>query len=163
MVPITIKPIDNSYSKCAIDLILKIQKEEFNTSITIEDQPDLFEIENYYLKKGGNFWGAFVNDELVGTIALAKFENNSGAVRKMFVKEQFRGKELGIAQCLLNELISYSILNDITNLYLGTITVFKAAQRFYERNNFTRIDKKELPSLFPLMNADNVFYHLNIQ
>lgn len=163
MKPLKIKSIDNSYSTQAINLIIEIQQKEFRTSITINDQPDLFEIEDYYMQKGGNFWGAFIENELVGTIALANFGNSNGAVRKMFVKESFRGKELGIAQELLNELISFSSAHNITDLYLGTIDVFKAAQPFYERNNFTIINKEELPVSFPLMNADNLFYHLNIK
>lgn len=163
MKPIKIKPIDNSYSIQAINLIVDIQQKEFNTSITINDQPDLFEIESYYVQKGGNFWGAFIANELVGTIALANFGTNNGAVRKMFVKESFRGKELGIAQELLNKLISFASTHNIANLYLGTIDVFKAAQRFYERNNFTLITKEELPLSFPLMHADNLFYYLKIK
>lgn len=157
-----IQPLDNSYSEQAIDLILNIQQKEFNIPITVNDQPDLMEIESFYHQKGGNFWGAFINDELVGTIALVKFDERAGAIRKMFVKEKFRGKELNIAQILLEILISFCRKNGIDDLYLGTITVLKAAQRFYERNHFTKIEKEKLPTLFPLMSADDIFYHLNI-
>lgn len=82
-----IQPIGNSYSEQAIDLILTIQQKEFNVPLTIHDQPDLFEIESFYTEAGGNFWGAFVNGELVGTIALVKFDERAGAIRKMFVKK----------------------------------------------------------------------------
>ncbi|MGU3375070.1 GNAT family N-acetyltransferase [Chryseobacterium sp. M5A1_1a] len=157
-----IQPIDNSYSEHAIDLILTIQQKEFNVPITINDQPDLFEIESFYTNAGGNFWGAFVENELVGTIALVKFDERVGAIRKMFVKKEFRGKELNIAQELLEILISFCKENKIDDLYLGTINVLKAAQRFYERNDFMKIKKEELPASFPLMSADDIFYHLHI-
>ena len=80
----------------------------------------------------------------------------------MFVKKEFRGKELNIAQELLDVLISFCRKNGINDLYLGTITVLKAAQRFYERNDFGKIGKSDLPVKFPLMSADDIFYHLTI-
>ncbi|WP_278352980.1 GNAT family N-acetyltransferase [Chryseobacterium gleum] len=157
-----IQPIGNSYSEQAIDLILTIQQKEFNIPITIQDQPDLLQIESFYVEAGGNFWGAFVNGELVGSIALVKFDERAGAIRKMFVKKEFRGKELNIAQELLEVLITFCYKNGIDDLYLGTITVLKAAQRFYERNHFVKIEKGNLPGKFPLMSADDIFYHLHI-
>ncbi|AZA83493.1 GNAT family N-acetyltransferase [Chryseobacterium lactis] len=157
-----IQPIGNSYSEQAIDLILNIQQKEFNIPITIDDQPDLMQIEGFYKEAGGNFWGAFVGGELVGSIALIKFDERAGAIRKMFVKKEFRGKEWNIAQELLEVLISFCRENEIDDLYLGTITVLKAAQRFYERNYFTKIEKVNLPEKFPLMSADDIFYHLKI-
>lgn len=157
-----IQPIGNSYSEQAVELILTIQQKEFNIPITIEDQPDLLQMESFYKEAGGNFFGAFVDGELVGTIALIKFDERAGAIRKMFVRKEFRGKELNIAQELLKVLISFCHKNRINDLYLGTITVLKAAQRFYERNHFVKIEKGNLPEKFPLMSADDVFYHLNI-
>lgn len=157
-----IQPIGNSYSEQAINLILTIQQKEFNIPITIEDQPDLLQIESFYVEAGGNFWGAFVNGELVGSIALVKFDDRAGAIRKMFVKKEFRGKEFNIAQELLEVLITFCRKNGIDDLYLGTITVLKAAQRFYERNYFVKIEKENLPGKFPLMSADDIFYHLHI-
>ncbi|MDQ1858979.1 GNAT family N-acetyltransferase [Chryseobacterium sp. WLY505] len=157
-----IQSIGNSYSEQAIDLILTIQQKEFNIPITIQDQPDLLQIQSFYTDAGGNFWGAFADGELVGSIALVKFDDRAGAIRKMFVKKEFRGKELNIAQELLEVLISFCRENRIDDLYLGTITVLKAAQRFYERNHFGKIEKSDLPVKFPLMSADDVFYHLNL-
>lgn len=157
-----IQSLDNSHSEQAIDLILTIQQKEFNVPITIEDQPDLMLIESFYHEAGGNFWGAFINGELVGSIALVKFDERAGAVRKMFVKKEFRGKELNIAQILLEILISFCREKEIDDLYLGTVSVLKAAQRFYERNNFIKIKKENLPTRFPLMSADDIFYHLHI-
>jgi GNAT superfamily N-acetyltransferase len=158
----TIKMIDNQYCQQIIDIILPIQQIEFNVPITIEDQPDLHDIETNYHKTGGGFWGAMVNEELVGTIALIATGHQAGAIRKMFVKKDFRGKELGIAQQLLEHLVAYCKTTQITDLYLGTVDRLAAARRFYERNHFVEIKKTALPSYFPVMNADNVFYHLHL-
>lgn len=155
--------VNNTYSKEIIDLVLTIQQKEFNVPITIEDQPDLMQIDDFYFANGGSFWGAFINGELVGTIALIKFDEKAAAIRKMFVKKEFRGKEYGIAQKLLETLIAYCHKNGIDEVYLGTVSILQAALRFYERNHFEIIEKKSLPSKFPLMSADNVFCFLNLK
>jgi len=159
---INIQQLDNTYSDELINLILTIQQKEFNVPITIDDQPDLKKVEEFYIESGGNFWGAFINGELVGSIALVKFDDKAGAVRKMFVKKEFRGKELNIAQELLEVLISFCRNTGIEKIYLGTVDILKAAIRFYERNYFLEIKKEDLPARFPLMSADNVFYSLNV-
>lgn len=158
-----IKPIENQYSDAIVELILSIQQKEFNVPITIEDQPDLLTINTFYYAGGGGFWGAFINEELVGTIALIKFADNEAAIRKMFVKKEFRGKEFSIAQKLLDTLIEYCKENKIDDLYLGTISKLEAALRFYEKNHFVEIQKEELPNAFPWMAPDNVFRHLNLK
>lgn len=160
---VLIVPIKNESSAAVIDIILPIQQIEFNVPITLNDQPDLLDIENAYYQTGGGFWGAKVNEELAGTIALIKYDNDSAAIRKMFVKKDFRGKALGLAQLLLETLIAYCKDKNIRHLYLGTVSVLQAAMRFYERNGFEKIEKSALPKLFPVMSADNVFYHLAIK
>jgi GNAT superfamily N-acetyltransferase len=156
-------PIGNEHANDVIDLVLTIQQKEFNIAITLDDQPDLLNIQDFYHAGGGGFWGAFIDDELVGTIALVKFSDKKAAIRKMFVKKEYRGKEYSIAQQLLNTLIDYSTENGIDNLYLGTVSILEAALRFYERNHFVRVEKELLPKAFPLMSADNVFCHLPLK
>jgi putative acetyltransferase len=160
---IHIKNLKNSDSKDIIDLILPIQQLEFGVPISLADQPDLLEIEDCYILKGGNFWGATVEGELCGTIALLLFSEKAGAIRKMFVKKEFRGKEYGIAPLLMEELIHYCREKGIKDLYLGTVDIAQAAIRFYEKKGFAQLDKKELPVDFPLMASDNVFFHLALQ
>jgi N-acetylglutamate synthase-like GNAT family acetyltransferase len=159
---ITIEQLGNIHSKQIIDLILPIQQIEFNVPVTLADQPDLLDIESFYMKSGGNFWGAMQDGEVIGTIALINTGHSACAIRKMFVKKEFRGKELNIAQRLLEELLMFCRSNEIKDLYLGTVTILKAAQRFYERNGFEKIEPDDLPHYFPRMAADDLFYHLNI-
>ncbi|MOA18842.1 acetyltransferase [compost metagenome] len=156
------EPLTNTDSEKIINLILPIQQIENNVPVTLEDQPDLLNIESVYHKSGGGFWGIKHNDEIIGTIALIAFEGNGGAIRKMFVKKEFRGKEFGLAQQLLETLIDYCKKQGITDLYLGTLDTLKAAIRFYERNGFELIAKETLPVSFPVMQVDNRFFHLKI-
>ena len=159
---IEIKPLNNSHCEQIIDIIIPIQQIEFNVPVTLEGQPDLLDIETNYDQTGGIFLGAFYNDVLVGTIAIINIGNNAGALRKMFVRKEYRGKEFGTAQLLLNELLAYCKEKQINSVYLGTVDMLKAAHRFYEKNNFTQLAKTDLPKSFPLMGADNIFYELHL-
>jgi N-acetylglutamate synthase-like GNAT family acetyltransferase len=157
-----IKPLDNTFSQEIVNLILPIQQIEFNVPVTLKDQPDLLDIETNYDGTGGKFWGAFDDDQLVGTIALIGTGHQAGAIRKMFVKKDWRGKEHGIASRLLDTLLHYCQENGIEDLYLGTVAQLKAAQRFYEKNGFAPIQPDHLPDYFPRMKADSLFYHLHL-
>ena len=133
---IQIRSFQSQDTEQIVNLILTIQQVEFQVPITIQDQPDLLEIPNFYQQGNGNFWVAVQGDEVVGTIALIDCGRPIGAIRKMFVKKEFRGKELGIAQKLLDTLTTKAQEAQMQHLYLGTIERLQAAIRFYERNGF---------------------------
>ena len=157
---ITIHPLTNAHAPQIVDLILPIQQQEFNVPITLDGQPDLIDVESAYFKNGGHFWGAIADTgQLLGTIALISIGHNAAALRKMFVKKEYRGKELGIAQSLMDSLLDYCKNTYITDIYLGTIDTMKAAHRFYERNGFRTIEKADLPDYYPNMSTDNMYYH----
>ncbi len=159
---ITIQPFEDQDTNHIVSLILNIQQNEFQVPITINEQQDLLNIPTFYQQKKGNFWVAKFNDEVVGTIALIDCGDNIGTIRKMFVKKEFRGKEHGIAQRLLNTLEESARINTIKSLYLGTLERLQAAIRFYERNGFTLIQKQNLPTVFPLMPVDTHFFEKEI-
>lgn len=159
---ITIRPLDDGDSSSVTALILPIQQQEFKVPISIEDQPDLVGIESYYRPGGGNLWGAFDGEQLVGTIAIKAIGHGAGALRKMFVREAYRGKEQGIAQQLLEHLLRHCTTENIRDIYLGTVAQMKAAHRFYERNGFRQIDAAALPAYYPRVEVDVLFYHLNL-
>jgi N-acetylglutamate synthase-like GNAT family acetyltransferase len=96
--------------------------------------------------------------EIVGTIALLDIGHNQGALRKMFVKAQFRGSTHGVARRLLQVLLEWCQLRNFHEIYLGTTARFLAAHRFYEKNGFWEIEQTELPGSFPVMSVDTKFY-----
>lgn len=156
--PIDIIPYESAHQEAVVELITSIQQQEFGIEITLEDQPDLLNVKGFYQKERGNFWVAKENDRIVGTIALIDLKNGLGALRKMFVRRDFRGERKGTAQALLQELLQWSAKNEFKQIYLGTTPQFHAAHRFYEKNSFLEIQKNELPSAFPLMAVDTRFY-----
>ena len=151
------------YEQEVIDLILNIQQNEFGVPVTIADQPDLLDVKNFYCKDKGNFWIALEGEELIGTIALIDIGNKQSALRKMFVRKDWRGKEKGLGQQLLDYVIAWCKEKSIDEIYLGTFDKLQAAQRFYFKNYFEEVEKKSLPAKFPIMQVDNMFFKLRIQ
>ncbi|MGJ8663700.1 MAG: GNAT family N-acetyltransferase [Marinicella sp.] len=146
-----------------LDLILGIQQSEFGVAITATDQPDLSNIPSFYQSGNGNFWVAVSEQRVVGTIALLDIGNQQVALRKMFVAVAHRGADKGVAQQLLVRCHDWAREQKVSDIYLGTIDVYKAAMRFYEKNGYHCIDKNELPQSFPLIAVDNVFYRKQFQ
>jgi putative acetyltransferase len=132
--PITIKEFSPEHQQQVIQLILDIQQNEFKVPITINDQQDLLNIPSFYQNGKGNFWIALYEGRVIGTIALVGFGNRMGALRKMFVSKNFRGKEFGTAQQLFDTLLAWSKENSIAEIFLGTLSHMHAAHSFYRRN-----------------------------
>ena len=159
---IEIQPFSEEYLSGVVDVILPIQQSEFDIPITLDAQPDLLDIPAFYQKENGNFWVALNGSQVVGTIALIDIGNREGALRKMFVKSDYRGAAFGVAQELLKVLINWCKQKNFSVIYLGTTPKFLAAHRFYEKNAFTEIKKNDLPDSFPVMTVDTKFYKYSL-
>ncbi len=149
-------------SAAIAEVILTIQRNEFDIPITLEGQPDLADVPGFYQRGSGNFWVAEVDGTVVGTIGLLDIGGKQAALRKMFVAAPYRGKEYGIAQLLLRELLTWSAGRHLEIIYLGTTDRFLAAHRFYEKNGFREIERGLLPNTFPIMSVDTKFYALTV-
>ncbi|MGF9872144.1 GNAT family N-acetyltransferase [Bacillus tropicus] len=155
---IHIVPYESKFQDEVVDLIVHIQQKEYNVPITKEDQPDLLEVETFYQKEYGNFWVAIYDGKVVGTVALLDIGNHQVALRKMFVKKEFRGKEWGASHKLLQTAILWAENKKLKDIYLGTTVKFLAAHRFYEKNGFQSVDIEDLPKSFPVLQVDKKFY-----
>lgn len=160
---LAVSPFQSPQTGAVTDLILSIQQTEFNIPITARDQPDLADIPGFYQTGKGNFWVACQANQVVGTAALLDIGNHQAALRKMFVRKDFRGPETGTAGKLLATLLDWTGQKGIRQVFLGTTPKFLAAHRFYEKNGFTEIGKDELPAAFPVMTVDTKFYRTALQ
>ncbi|MGF1537515.1 MAG: GNAT family N-acetyltransferase [Elainellaceae cyanobacterium] len=154
----TYKP---AHQTSVIDLILPIQREEFGSSITLADQPDLLQIPAVYQRGNGNFWVAIAADEVVGTVGAIDIGHGHLALRKMFVAAPYRGRAVG--QQLMDTLRQWATARHVAEVYLSTIEAFTRAHRFYEKNGFEQVGAAELPGHFPRMPGDTIFYRLRLQ
>lgn len=155
---ITIQEYKDEYKGDIVKMILKIQQEEYNLPITENDQPDLANIPAFYQENDGNFWVSIYHDQVVGTIALKNIGDGNVVLRKMFVIQEYRGKEKGISKKLLSRLLDWARQKHFREIFLGTTPQFLAAHRFYEKNGFNEIQKENLPTNFPVMEVDKKFY-----
>ncbi|MCP4119405.1 MAG: GNAT family N-acetyltransferase [Desulfobacteraceae bacterium] len=160
---VKIAPYSPEHGEKVVDLIVGIQRNEFNIPITIDDQPDLLTIPAFYRKGKGNFWVALDKDQVVGTISLLDIGNGRAALRKMFVAKAYRGAGTATASHLLDRALAWSREQGIDEIFLGTTSKFKAAHRFYEKSGFLLIPKSRLPRSFPVMAVDTRFYQYTVR
>lgn len=153
-----IVPYSDQNSDEIVDLITTIQIAEFGVATSAEKQPDLRDIPAFYQQGAGNFWLAYADGELAGTIAIKDVGGNVCALRKMFVKKAYRGKECGVAAKLMQTLLGWAGKHGVHEIYLGTVDVYHAAHRFYEKSGFTEVARHEVPESVPLMDVDVKYY-----
>ncbi len=153
-----IAPFQSCDTQGFSELVLPIQQAEFGIKITLADQPDLLDPAGFFQHGNGNLWMAKVSDEVIGSIGLLDIGNAQTALRKMFVKDGYRGGQLGVASSLLATLITHCRQQQVRQIFLGTTSAYLAAHRFYEKNGFTEIPQSQLPDTFPLVKVDSKFY-----
>ena len=137
---------DDKYKNQIVALILYLQNFENRVDLSLEEQPDMNDINSYYLKDGGGFWLALDDENnLIGTIGLMKKDNNCGILKKFFVLPKYRGKELGISNELFKNLIGYAKQCRIKKIVLDSPFACQRAHVFYKKAGFKHIEKEELP------------------
>jgi hypothetical protein len=67
------------YTSQLVELILGIQVGEYELATSLEAQPDLLQIPEFYQVNNGNFWLALDGEKVVGTISLKIFSATQGA------------------------------------------------------------------------------------
>jgi len=144
--------------KQIISLIEDIQKNEFSLAITDEINVGILKAETeFYYNKSYNFWYATSNTgEIIGCIGLKKIDEDNAELKKFFVHKQFRGK--GVAKKLMHTLIKSALKHHFKNLFIGTVEILQAAQKFYIKYGFFPINEDCLPKEFSKCPIDTVFF-----
>lgn len=158
MEKIQIIKFDRKYQDDMVNFILDIQQNEFDVAITIDDQPDLLNIILHYEEKGGIFLLAMdsENDNVIGTIALVRLDDNKSALKKVFVDPKYRG-DYKVGQKLLDTIFDFVRETAIEKIYLGSTAKMTRAHNFYKKNGFIEEDFSVFPSDFPIVEVDSVF------
>lgn len=145
------------YKEDIVRLILHIQNEEAGINLSLQEQPDLSDVETFYLQNGGYFWVALnEQNEVIGTIALMNKGGGMGVLKKFFVRADYRSQKVGFQ--LYKTLLEFCAKRGIDTLILDTPSVAKASHKFYERNGFVRITKDELPIPYEYPDRDSYLY-----
>lgn len=124
----------------------------FGSSFEEEDQWSLLEFEKRLLKN--KIFGAFLNDQLVGSAGLYKLDHiktkHKGILWGMYIKPEYRRR--GIADALLVEVIN-GARDLVIQLQLTCATNNPVAIRLYQKHGF-KIYGTEPSSL----KIDDIFY-----
>jgi GNAT superfamily N-acetyltransferase len=163
MAEVTIRPFASGDAAAVMDLIVGIQRGEYQIAITANDQPDLASIPQFYQAGAGNFWVAIADGDVAGTLGLRDIGAGDIALRKMFVAPAFRGEPHRVAQRLLDAALLWTAGKNSRTIFLGTTSRFLAAHRFYEKNGFELIARDTLPATFPVMDVDTRFYRRTVR
>lgn len=105
------------------------------------------------------FWVAVNENRVLGTIGLSRIDDSNAFLRHLFVEKEARGEQ-GVAKALLETALDKARDLKYESLYLGTMEQFRAAQRFYDKNNFICIPREALPEKMPVSPMDTLFYLL---
>jgi putative acetyltransferase len=101
-----------------------------------ETDRDVLEVEQCYLRKGGEFWVVELIDQpgqLVGTAAYYPSHRGtqSAEVRKMYLLSEVRGQGLGAY--LLSQLEQQIRAQGFSEIWLETLSSMQAATQLYDR------------------------------
>lgn len=124
------------------DLINYCQNIEANLDIKMAEQADIFEIEDYYQKQGGQFWIALHDNKVVGSIALLPFDKETAILKKFFTYPEFRG-----IQCVLvSNYLMFFIHTTPRMIFLGLFWIhlkMKNARIIFMKNkDFSKLPEK---------------------
>jgi putative acetyltransferase len=97
---------------------------------------EVLEVEEYYLKAGGEFWVIEHQNKILGTGAYYPIKRGENAVeiRKMYLLPEFRG--LGLGKYLLQQLELAIEKRGFKQIWIETASVLKEAVKLYENNGY---------------------------
>lgn len=142
-----------------IDIFMAQIKDEFVEDISIRN-PDSKKISELALRPNERYWVALSSNKAIGTLGLIVIASDIVVLKRMFILSEFRGK--GVAKRMLDTTIDWAQANGVRSIYLGTMSQFKAAQKFYEKHGFKVIEKNKLPNEFPINPVDSIFYRMKL-
>jgi ribosomal protein S18 acetylase RimI-like enzyme len=116
---------------------------------------DLNDIENEYIKNGGDFLVGVVNKRIVCMGALRNKSDKMAEIKRMRVHPDFQRKGLG--QMILDKLEEKARKSGYTELCLDTTTKQIPAQKLYEKNGYRQTGRTSYSGL------DIISYEKNLK
>lgn len=145
-----IRPFNQSDQAAVEKLVLMIQRDEFGLDLSADNQPDLKNIAGFFSQIGSAFWVAVAASDgtLIGCIGLEAIGGPVAVMRKFMVHQDWRGRELGVADALHTQFVEHARLIGALQAALSTVSSTKAAQSFYSRAGYRIIKCDAMPTGF---------------
>jgi GNAT superfamily N-acetyltransferase len=106
-------------------------------------QADLNDIDNYYIKPGGNFWVARVTDGdvgIIGFVGLKREQEDKARLKRLAVLPTFQGR--GVGTRLVQSAIDYASSSGIQEIHLATGRQ-ETARPLYDKLGFVEVGVDE--------------------
>lgn len=145
-----------------IELVLHFQNDGSRPTVSVDDQPDLLDIEKEYFQTGGYFWVARDEDKMIGSIGLMPYNDSVAVLKKFFVYEAYQGQPYHIGRKLYSMLLTYAKDNKFKTILLDTPYNTYRAHDFYNKSGFRKVAEGELPIKFSHPYQDCDFFMLNL-
>ncbi|AKP67411.1 GNAT family N-acetyltransferase [Companilactobacillus ginsenosidimutans] len=145
-----------------IDVINYGQNIEADLKIKMVEEYDLFDIENSYQARGGEFWIALDNDRVVGTIALYPLIGKTAVLKKLFSYPEYRGDPIRIGNKLYDKFMEFAKAHGYTKIILDSPEGRDRAHHFYEKKGFNQITAEQLEVEYHYPDRNSLLYESNI-
>ena len=159
---ITISQFEDKYTQDVIDIVLHFQNDGTRPIVSVDDQPDLLNIVDEYINKGGNFWIAKNGETLIGTIGIMPYSTEIAVLKKFFVYEGYQGKPNHVGKKLYDVLLDFAKENGYKTILLDTPHNTERAHKFYEKAGFREVMEDDLPIKFSHPYKDCDFFLLEL-
>ena len=113
----------------------ELNKPPWDFNLNVEHELD-FTMNNLdkFAKPDGRLLLVEVDSKSAGTISLRKIREDSGEIKRMYVRPKFRGEKLG--NLMIEEVIRVSKENGFSKLYLDTAHFMSSAISLYKNFGF---------------------------
>lgn len=156
---VRIRRFDPDDQQAVVALVLDIQQREFGLALSEENQRDLKDITAYFSAPSSSFWVAEEEaGHIVGCIGLEAMSPKVAVMRKFMVHPNWRGSGNGVSRALLDQFEDGAAKLGVERIILSTVAATRAAQRFYEKSGYLRIDRTNLPTEYTPGPLDSVFF-----
>ena len=108
-----------------------------------------------YLMEENKLWLAKIEEEFIGTMGIIKIDEENALLKKVYVKEEYRGN--GLSQQLFDLCLEYALKNNYRFVQLGTYERLTRARNFYTKNGFY-----EYKGDFPKTRDDEIRFLLDL-
>jgi GNAT superfamily N-acetyltransferase len=82
-------------------------------------------------------------------------------LKKLFVEQEYRGAEAGVASALFKTLRAFAGSRGIKTIILDTPASSARSHAFYRKNGFAQIDKSEAPIRYDYPDRDSLLFRLD--
>nr|WP_050375893.1 GNAT family N-acetyltransferase [Streptococcus agalactiae] len=123
-----------------VDLINYCQNIEAKLDIKMAEQDDIFQIENYYQNRKGQFWLALENEKVVGSIALLRIDDKTAVLKKFFTYSKYRGNPVRLGRKLFERFMLFARASKSQELS-WILQKRERSHFFYENQGFSKIQE----------------------